>query len=314
MKKKRIIAGALATCLALPMVFGLSGCGKDPINVNAKDIYAMAAMASVEYLEDTAASAAASATHNRSFVTEPTRPISLEDVKSIKGCLDLFEGLLSNGGVDQTTTTNTMTQDDDPELYQYKLVMTISLPDVMGADPMTFYYNEINTKTREEIDDGEVELKVSTELAGVMTYNGHKYIMEGKRVFEREGNEEEATIEFKTFATNSGIKDEDNYIVVSQSVENNELEYEYSVINEGQEVLEVELELERKRGTTVIEFETEVEGSRQETEYKVIKKDNEDTFTAYAKINGKRKKIVITPTANGYTFEYTNGFSEPVNG
>ncbi len=305
MKKKRIIAGALATCLALPLVVGFSaGCGK-PMDINAKDIYAMSALSSVEYLSNNSLSgAAASSTPDYSFATSRPASITDEDEKGIKGCLDLFGEFMSNGGVDQTTAKNTITEQDNAQLAAYNLVMTISLPNVTGFNSIQLYYTETNTKTTEEVDDEGIELEVSSTLEGVLVVGADTYVVSGRRTFEKEGNEEEATIEFWTYMTNGGVKDNDNFVYVSQSVEQGEVEYEYAVTKGGQEILEVELEYEVGRNSTSLTYEVEVEGTRTEKEYKIVKRNDENTFTVYVDINGDEQVVVVTPTADGYEFQY----------
>ena len=71
--------------------------------------------------------------------------------------------------------------------------------------------------------------------------------------------------------------DENNYVVVEQSSENNELEYEYEIYKNGVKVQKIEIELEKENDKTELEFELVNinSGIKEKTIYKIKSVDNE---------------------------------------
>ena len=90
------------------------------------------------------------------------------------------------------------------------------------------------------------------------------------------------SIEFKTYL------DENNYVVVEQSSENNELEYEYEIYKNGVKVQKIEIELEKENDKTELEFELVNinSGIKEKTIYKIKSADNE-LFEISLTKNGK---------------------------
>lgn len=304
--KRKILAGICATALSIPLALGLTGCKKDKNNtfdINAKDVYALAVASSANYLKHFESSAIE--THN---LTASSRPEEILDtnVAGVRDSLELFDSLITGGKINQNTTKNT-----DNDYASYKFKMTISVP---GFDAMSMYYNEIETKTEHEIEDATEEVEVSTTLNGLMIFDGARFDVTGKREFEKEGDETESSIEFTTrSATNSN-----NWITISQSVENEnneyEVEYEYEIFVNGKKVQSLQTEFENENNK--IEFEFKLKdistGALQTTVYKIQKGVEDGQFIVNYSLNGKKDKITITKTLDGYTFAYSNGYTEPV--
>lgn len=299
MNKKKILSLGLVSAMCVPLALCAVGCGKKNENnqhlkVNSKDVYAMSVATSVNYLKE-------SQLHSLNVANASTRPenVNLEDVTNLKSCIGLFGEVITNNGITQQTENN------NKDLYsQYNFVMEISFPN--SEEILTMYYNESNQQTKEEIEDCNKEVEVSTNLEGIVVYNSNTYNVEGVREVETKGNNVEVEIEFTTYL------DSNNYITVKQSVENNELEYEYSIFENNNKIQEVELEIEYKNSNIEVEFQIVDLTSHlvKETEYKLYKNKN----NLYGEINknGIKENIVINKEADVLTFTYSNGYSETV--
>ncbi|MDE6104125.1 MAG: hypothetical protein K2G38_00345 [Clostridia bacterium] len=300
MKKKFILPCVLSAALCVP--FALSGCKSDKnnkANVDASEIYALSAASSVEYLQtlDEGASkgaAALAAQARPAYVTD-------SDVAGIKNCLTMFKDILSDG-IKQTVTDNT---DNEGEFKDYSYVLTVTVPDTAGAnDVFTMYYNETDTTTK--TDDGETE--VLTRLVGVMAVDDLRYDVTGLKEVEYEDGETEVSIEF---TTKSKINPS-NYIVVEQSVENGEIEYEYKIYENGRKIMDAEIEVEYKKNGAEPEFSVKDGLAGQKTKYKITTAGN-SVYDIQFKVNGNTDKITARELSDGtFTLTYSNGYTETV--
>ncbi|MDY5932565.1 MAG: hypothetical protein SPJ61_01145, partial [Eubacteriales bacterium] len=228
--KKKIISIVCALALIGTMTAALTACdvkggggNAAKVKVNANDVYALSALTGAEYLGQTESGATGAA--------ETTRPgvITDADVSGIKDCLNMFDDVISGGGITQTVEKN----EDVEGLYKdYPFVMTVTVGNTGITAKM--YYKEVNTVTETEIDDGVEETEVSTTLSGVMVFDGKEFEVSGKKEIETEGDEKETSIEFTTKSTTNPL----NYVKIKQSVEvengAQEVEYEYEIYENGE--------------------------------------------------------------------------------
>lgn len=306
--KKKILSIVCALALIGTMTAALTACdvkggggNAAKVKANAKDVYALSALTGAEYLGQTASGATGAA--------ETTRPgvITDADVSGIKDCLNMFDDIISGGGITQTVEKN----EDVEGLYKdYPFVMTVTVGNTGITAKM--YYKEVNTVTETEIDDGEEETEVSTTLSGVMVFDGKEFEVSGKKEIETEGNEKETSIEFTTKSKANPL----NYVKIKQSVEvengAQEIEYEYEIYENGEKVREFKLEVEDENGKTEVSFKMEIENVPEETEYKIIKGDVDGKFKIkYEK--GKEKGVInVESVEGGYKLTYDNGYSEVI--
>lgn len=309
MKMKKIISVMCASLLLIPLSIGLASCGKDKkLKINAKDVYALSATSSVNYLKYLDSDVSTSKGVNLASASTRPSALSEDNVNGIKNSLKLFDSFIQGGNITQSTAKNT---EQDTEFSQYNFVMTISIPGT--TDTFKMYFDEIETKTKKEIEDETLEIEVSTTLAGVMVANGVRYDVNGVREFEIEGDETEATIEFTT----KSRKNPNNYIVISQSIEaengENEIEYEYKIYKNGIKIQDIETEIENERNKFELEFQLKdiSSGVLQSTVYRITKKGDNAFKIAY-RVNGSSDNILVTKTDTGYTFSYSNGFEENI--
>lgn len=98
--KKKIISIVCALALVGTMTAALTACdvkggggNAEKVKVDAKDVYALSALTGAEYLDQTESGATGAA--------ETTRPgvITDADVSGIKDCLNMFDDIISGGGI-----------------------------------------------------------------------------------------------------------------------------------------------------------------------------------------------------------------------
>lgn len=306
--KKKIISIVCALALIGTMTAALTACdvkggggNAAKVKVNANDVYALSALTGAEYLAQTESGATGAA--------ETTRPgvITDADVSGIKDCLNMFDDVISGGGITQTIEKN----EDVEGLYkEYPFVMTVTVGNTGITAKM--YYKEVNTVTETEIDDGEEETEVSTTLSGVMVFGDQKFDVTGKKEIETEGNEKETSIEFTTRSQTN----RDNYVKIKQSVEvengAQEVEYEYEIYENGEKAREFKLEIEDENGKTEVSFKMEIENVPEETEYKIIKGDVDGKFKIKYEKGKEKGFITVESVEGGYKLTYNNGYSEVI--
>lgn len=305
--KKKIISIVCALALIGTMTAALTACdvkgggNAAKVKVNANDVYALSALTGAEYLAQTESGATGAA--------ETTRPgvITDADVSGIKDCLNMFDDIISGGGITQTVEKN----EDVEGLYKdYPFVMTVTVGNTGITAKM--YYKEVNTVTETEIDDGEEETEVSTTLSGVMVFDGKEFEVRGKKEIETEGNEKETSIEFTTKSKANPL----NYVKIKQSVEvengAQEVEYEYEIYENGEKAREFKLEVEDENGKTEVSFKMEIENVPEETEYKIIKGDVDGKFKIKYEKGKEKGFITVEAVEGGYKLTYNNGYSEVI--
>lgn len=306
--KKKIISIVCALALIGTMTAALTACdvkggggNAAKVKVNANDVYALSALTGAEYLDQTESGATGAA--------ETTRPsvITDADVSGIKDCLNMFDDVISGGGITQTVEKN----EDVEGLYKdYPFVMTVTVGNTGITAKM--YYKEVNTVTETEIDDGVEETEVSTTLSGVMVFDGKEFEVSGKKEIETEGNEKETSIEFTTKSKANPL----NYVKIKQSVEvengAQEVEYEYEIYENGEKAREFKLEIEDENGKTEVTFKMEIENAPEETEYKIIKGDVDGKFKIKYEKGKEKGFITVEAVEGGYKLTYNNGYSEVI--
>lgn len=306
--KKKIISIVCALALIGTMTAALTACdvkggdgNAEKVKVNANDVYALSALTGAEYLGQTESGATGAA--------ETTRPgvITDADVSGIKDCLNMFDDIISGGGITQTVEKN----EDVEGLYKdYPFVMTVTVGNTGITAKM--YYKEVNTVTETEIDDGEEETEVSTTLSGVMVFGDQKFDVTGKKEIETEGDEKETSIEFTTKSQTN----RDNYVKIKQSVEvengAQEVEYEYEIYENGEKAREFKLEVEDENGKTEVSFKMEIENDPEETEYKIIKGDVDGKFKIKYEKGKEKGFITVESVEGGYKLTYNNGYFEVI--
>ena len=322
--KKGLFLGTAVALVATAGV-GLTACGDNPSSatIDAQDFYAMAAISSVNYLQSNAL-ATQSALNNASTFTDTStgdtsatsRPSSVsdEDVNNLASYMGMFRDMLASDTTEYFT--NTTVAETDEYYGEYNLKMTLSIPQINGGqEQFVMYYKEIDTKTEQELDDDEVELEVDTKLQGIIVYGGSTFDVVGEREYEQEGNETEVSIEFTTRSRANS----QNYITIEHEKENNEIEYSYSIYQNGRLANETEVEFENERNekSLELEFVNNSASGQDKVKYEITQNRNDENkcnvrVKSVSNENNIRENFIITITDTGYTFTYSNGFSENV--
>lgn len=302
---KKFLTLIVSGVMCVPMAFGIAGCNKKDKNINivAKDVYALSAVSGATYLKEMENS-----TSLTSKITATTRPahFSDADANNLKNSIQMFNQILLDDTLTQQTT---LTPETDAYFGTYNFVMNISVPNTNGGvDEFKMYYNETETKTNKEIEDASLEVEVSTKLEGIMVVSGDVFDVYGEREFETEGNESESSIEFTTKSKTNP----NNFIKISQEVENNEVEFEYEIYKDGIKVSESEFEIEQEKNHTVVELEFKNSNQNKAT-YKLIKGNNSNEFNVTYKNGATTDTLKIVMLENAFEFTYSNGFTEIIN-
>lgn len=302
---KKFLTLIVSGVMCVPMAFGIAGCNKKDKNINivAKDVYALSAVSGATYLKEMENS-----TSLTSKITATTRPahFSDADTNNLKNSIQMFNQILLDDTLTQQTT---LTPETDPYFGTYNFVMNISVPNINGGvDEFKMYYNETETKTNKEIEDASLEVEVSTKLEGIMVVSDDVFDVYGEREFETEGNESESSIEFTTKSKTNP----NNFIKISQEVENNEVEFEYEIYKDGIKVSESEFEVEQEKNHTVVELEFKNSNQNKAT-YKLIKGNNSNEFNVTYKNGATTDTLKIVMLENAFEFTYSNGFTEIIN-
>ncbi len=318
--KKRITAIIVSGFMIATLVLGLASCEINDNsensggNIQSHEIYAVSLVSSIGYLSDAGSGGSAASFASRLVTASSARPdiITDDDVKRIEEFLVMFGGIVEDGGIEEEVRENTSS---DPVFGEYSFEMTISLINSEAKkDVYTLYFNETGKNTKTEIDDGINETEESTTFEGVAVFGEELFLVRGVKEVEIEDGEQETSIEFRTYK-NIGVDtpkaDEKNYVQIEKSSELGEYEYEYTFVENGKKVKEIEIEYEERVSGVEISFESESGFSENSFE---IKKSEKGDITIEFEKKGHKGIITVTHENDGsYTLTYANGFVENVN-
>lgn len=316
MKKSKIIASVVSALLAVPCVFTLAGCnnnnGGKTFAANKTEVYAFSALSSAEYLSDQSALKNVAGIHNLDSNGRPD--LIKNDISTINEYVGMFEGFLFNGGMKPVTSVPSVEADGE-QYATYNIKLSMSIPNSDGTKTeYTMYYNEVNSETNieEDEEDGETEVETETSLEGVLLFGNEVFEVNGEKSVETEGSDTEVEIKFTTRSKSN----RNNYIVVKQEMEQDEVEFEYSIYENGllKSKNKVEWESENGEQELDMQFINLLDGAYSKTKYnfeKFVKNDKNIIKVKYK--NGKNMES-FTITDNGLTniYLYDNGFTEEI--
>lgn len=251
--KNKILKFLLVGMMIFPVCFGLVACGssKEKISkVNAKEVYFLSAVNSAQILVENSGT-------QRSLVNASNSTAD-QDYSLLNKYLNAFEtSIINDNSFNQTVSKPT--EEVDGEYAEYAVKISATLATVDGTnDEFILYYNEINSVTNEKIEDDETE--INTTLEGVILINNDKFEVSGEKSVEIEGNEIETEIMFTTKNKNNPL----DYVTVKQEVEEDEIEYTYSVYQN-----------ETLKSRTKIEYEFDAEDNENELTLQFMNIENE---------------------------------------
>ena len=294
---KKVILGALclstATLLASCDLFRggdehSSNGGNNTSVVSKEEGYLAQTVLSLNLLEQLPAIETLSAP---SGLQTETSPIEEEMANEI---LDSMSGLSS-----LLTFTPQEVEILPSDREEFEKLYQVTLNDFNGEKETYSLY--LNEKIYEENDHDEWE-KV-TILNGIAIKGEEEYQVRGEKSEEKERDEWEQELEL-TIA-----KDKLNYVKIEQSLEDDENEYEYELVQNGRLIENKEYEFEQERnGILAISIEREFDGEEREI---TLYSDGSTLLSAEFEVetrSGKEKegKIRIIPNDDGsITYELT---------
>lgn len=338
--KNILLAGIIVVAIIFTSLVALTSCNTTPNKGGTtsteaqkiRDTYAFTAVSGVSLLADSFRnnmpnSVAATDTNNIDSVSRPDG-ISDEDTVRIKQYLGMFEGYLLNNGI-SPDATKPSEADGDYSSYQIKL--TINLPNASGTtDEFVMYYNEIDNSAKDnkvnvseiddrdrdnDDDDDKDETEIKSGIEGVMLYMDNAYLLIGKKEVEIEDGESESELSLRVYMSETV---RDTYINIEQEIENDEMEYVYSVYENGKLIsktsVEFENDIEDNEQEIKLAFYDNNSGQISKTWYKIEKSETNSALfnIKYNANDGTVYKFKVSVNEGNYTFEYRNGFTEIV--
>ncbi|MDY4788179.1 MAG: hypothetical protein SO253_02535 [Bacilli bacterium] len=214
--------------------------------------------------------------------------VTSEQIDKINNYINIFDGLVNGDGLKQETIVNT---DEDYKEYETKMIVSYQDTNYVA------YYNETPVNdTDDDIDE------VETTLDGIMLMNDITYKISGTKEVERD--EIETTI--KSYI------DENNWVIVEQSIENGEQEFEYHTkVNGVEEYSSVEIEMDKKN-----QIEVELQFGKDDDkaliyEFKKVTANSGNEIMHIDVFNGEDnlvEKIIVKSYINKETGEKVNEY------
>lgn len=329
MKKFMLV---LTVAAVLFGAFALTGCNGKNATESYRNVYLVSAIAGANYLQQSAdasdfyagvsadgsyfASARVGAsglyvadTENASGETAGRPEEIARDMDSFNRYVNMFDGLISGNTLNAELEKPDESKDGEFAVYQKKLIAYVA------GEQYVMYFDETDTKTETEIDDGVEEVEISSKVTGVLVKGEYVFEVSGKYETEREGTEIETEREFVTRSFDTP----DNYVKVEQAVESDEIEYEYSIYENGRLVSKTKVEWEDPefedddddKGLTM-QFKSDSGDGYSKTKYHVIKDKNNRLRVTY-KTDSERGSFFIQQTETENIYTYENGYEETLS-
>lgn len=310
--KKAIIV--LTTICVLVLVVGLvAGCNKDKggdkilTSNKVGEIYAMSAVTGVSLLSSTQAQNVENTADQELPLSRPDS-ITDSDIIRVKEYLEMFKGMLLGGNYAPDISKP---DENDGEYKDYGTKISVTLPSVNGGeDIFVIYYNETASQTQIK-DDNETE--VETTLEGIVIFNNTVYPIEGRKEVENEDGEIETEVTFKAYRNES----KSSYIMIEQEIESNEVEYVYTLFEDGKMMQKTKVEFENDEEENEqeikISFLDKASTEQKHTSFQLEKaKKGQDTFNVKYKADSRTEKFSVRIIDNEYVLTYRNGFVETI--
>ena len=196
-------------------------------------------------------------------------------VNQIKDYLPSVEAALTN----QSLMTSSEVVASDRNEYATKVIITYT--DIAFINQtMTMYYNETAIPDDDFDDDWDDQFEEEYVIDGLIIIDDVEYQMFGKKELDQDEYEVSFTYQI----------DENNYIKVEQEIENDESEFNYTVIQNRRKVYEYSLEVEDNS------VELEVKDRNlgvEKMEFEFLKRDNRTYIIAEVRQNGVSSEIVF---------------------
>lgn len=252
---------------------------------NDKNFFGFSALTSAIALGDN--SQCMLSTSESSSLVSLSNEVNTEvDMEKVNSYLQMMEMMFSDNGPILISE-----EASDREGYETKL--NFSAKDLAGNS--TFYTLYINQELFDnDEDDDHDENEQEYRLTGIAIVDDVEYEINGKR--EIENNEFEMEIKITL--------DSDNYVVICQESEDNELEYEYLIFKDGKKFSKLEFEVEDGKEIE-LEFRTTENGYRETYHFK---KENNEIKIKYSTDKTSytiKAKASVDPETGETVYTYT---------
>lgn len=267
MKGKKLLSWAMFTCICSLTGGLMVGCSSDVYAQykfsSSQELYAFSAVSAVEL-----------AIANSQEFGLMSQNMILDDeeyeniVDRVHTFLPVFEGFTGGDMVVRCCTQISDNQD-------YMQMITTEYTDVIGnSRNYKIYYNEISAFDNEE---GQIY-----NLNGEILTGENNYTFTGVREIENDETEIELIVSI----------DSSTSIVINQDVENDEQEFVYTLLKNGNEIYSTSIGLEVKNDKVLYtsQYESEIDGSDIELE---INKSKQNIFYVEYEEDGKEIKIKV---------------------
>lgn len=245
MKKiKKLLSLALASAVVL--TFGaFAGCNNNQSSLSFETAYETSALGAIGILESVNAKDNGGSNQGLAVV----KAISAEQEQEIVKNLAIVQNTLKGGAIKSEVKESTR--------EGFEKYYTLTATDLSGVEKVyEFYYNETSGRERGE-----------TRMDGVVILDGVEYTMVGEK--EVEWGEQELSFLVKI--------DNSNCVEIEQEDEGGEREFSYTVIKNGVEVYETEVEYEKtKSGRTIIKFGTETPDGEKKYAFRFYTENGEN--------------------------------------
>lgn len=226
---------------------------------NDKNFFGFSALTSAIALGDNSQSLL-STSESSSLINLSTDVNTEVDMEKVNSYLQMMEMMFTDNGP-------ILLSEEASDREEYETKLNFSAKDLAGnVTAYTLYINQelLNDEVHSdhEEDDDHEENEQEYRLTGIAVINDVEYEIKGKK--EIENNEFEMEIKITL--------DSDNYVVISQESEDNELEYEYLIFKDGKKFSKLEFEVEDGKEIE-LEFRTTENGYRETYHFK--KENNE---------------------------------------
>lgn len=295
-KTKKIILGLFVACIMVLSSFTLCACSKaNETKIN--DIYSMGMVSATRFFN---------VNQSKALKARKVSELAEASKSTITQFADMFDGIA--GSNISPVQSKTSEADGEYMTYPNKLFLKVY------NESYTMYYHEVVEGTTEEIDDDEIETKTKSFLYGIVIreYEGNKITLNvvGSREIEVESENGNITTESELkllfsneqlFATNTNSFDNielqklNNYVLIEQELEDNEIEFAYTTKYNGAEK-NVEIEWDNNK-----KFEIEIEENGVKTKYKLVKL-GQDNFEVTIKNDNSKDKFFIQKENESWTF------------
>lgn len=300
---------------------GIGGEGTS-VETGARNAYGIGAVTTVQLLADSlsaSANAPLAAERTAEGAQENAQENAQGDAQGDLGGEELaqfdeyfrtLDAFLNEDAFRTTVTENT----DAAYAFDYQLTVEGEQLDGSRVSHVMYYSEEqVAVRPDDDDDDDDNEMVEAYRLTGVMVVDDVEYAMTGYRCVERETERDETESSEELWIRASDPEDAGNYVQMSLETEEeeehgeneSEKEYVYSVYREG-----------RLTERTSVDFETEAENGRSETEYTLsIFADGSRSYyeveraergngsvtigVNYQTADGARGRFLIVQTADG---------------